>query len=124
MMRPPTPARQLYRWWNDALAGMAPPIHDGMPECGFYKTRIVKGGPWAATEIKIVRDVDLDTGELTAPERFIAICDGERRSAARLWTYLTPISREEHRALREGSGRSYDMNAKINLMKGAVGPNG
>ncbi|GLS88054.1 hypothetical protein GCM10010873_30280 [Cypionkella aquatica] len=78
---------------------MAPPIHDALPEAGFYKTKLVRGGPWAAVEIKIERDVDLETGELTAPERLFAICDGERRNAARLWTYLTPISREEHRAL-------------------------
>lgn len=99
MIRQPTPAKVLFQWWNAALNGMNPPVHDGDAQCGFYKTKLVKGGPYAAVEIKIVRDVDLDTGELTAPERFIAICDGERRNAARLWTYLTPISREEHRAL-------------------------
>ncbi|MDP2047601.1 MAG: hypothetical protein Q8K33_01725 [Cypionkella sp.] len=124
MIRQPTPAKVLFQWWNAALNGMNPPVHDGDAQCGFYKTKLVKGGPYAAVEIKIVRDVDLDTGELTAPERFIAICDGERRNAARLWTYLTPISREEHRALRDTQGRVYDLQTKINLMKGAVGPNG
>lgn len=99
MIRQPTPARQLYQWWSDALAGHAPPIHDGLAEAGFYKTRLVKGGPYAAVEIKIERDIDLDTGELTAPERLVAICDGERRDPARLWTYLTPITREEHKSL-------------------------
>ena len=124
MIRQPSPASQLYRWWNDALAGMAPPVHDGLAEAGFYKTRLVKGGPWAAVEIKVQRDIDFETGELTGPERLIAICDGDRRDPARIWTYLTPISREEHRALLGGQGRSYDLQKKINLMKGAVGPNG
>lgn len=101
MIRQPTPARDLFRWWNAALAGLEPEIHDGFPEVGFYKTRLIKGGPWVAVEIKIERDIDLDTGELTAPERFIAICDGARRNPVNLWTYLTPISRDEHRALIE-----------------------
>lgn len=101
MMRQPTPARELFRWWNAALAGMDPEIHDGWPECGFYKTRLVRGGPWVAVEIKIERDIDFDTGELTAPERLVAICGGERRRPEGLWTYLTPISRDEHRALNE-----------------------
>jgi hypothetical protein len=99
MIRQPTPAAALYRWWNDALAGLAPEVHDGLPEAGFYRTRLVKGGPWVAVEIKVIRDIDLDTGELEGPERLVALCDGMRRDAARLWTFLTPISRDEYRAL-------------------------
>ena len=124
MMRVPSPASQLYAWHRAALAGDNPPIHDGLAECGFYKTKIVRGGPWAAVEIKVERDIDFETGELTAPERLVAICDGERRNPANLWTYLTPISRDEHRALIGGQGKTYDLQKKINLMKGAVGPNG
>lgn len=101
MIRQPTPAKVLFQWWNDALNGLEPEIHDGDVQCGFYKTRLIKGGPWVAVEIKIERDIDLDTGELTAPEKFIAICDGARRNPVNLWTYLTPISRAEHRALIE-----------------------
>lgn len=124
-MRQPTPARQLYQWWNEALAGMAPPIHDGLAEVGFYKTRLVKGGPFAAVEIKVEREVDLDTGELTAPERLVAICDGERRNPANLWTFLTPISREEHRALlqrREFIPAMAATRAKIDLSLEPVNP--
>ena len=98
-MRQPTPARAIYAWWNAAISGFAPPIHDGLAEAGFYKTRMVPGGPWVAVEIKIERDIDLDTGELTGPETLVAICDGDRRNAERLWTFLTPISRDEHKSL-------------------------
>lgn len=62
---------------------------------------MVKGGPWVPVEIKIERDVDTDTGELAAPERLVAICNGQRRDPIHLWTYLTPIPREEHRAIIE-----------------------
>jgi len=125
MIRQPTPASQLYRHWNAAVAGEAPAIHDGWPECGFYKTRLVRGGPWAAVEIKIQRDVCIDTGELTGPERLIAICDGDRRNAERLWINLTPISREEFRAIqqrRESIPAMAATRAKIDLTEEPVAP--
>lgn len=50
-------------------------------------------------EIRVERQIDPETGELTAPERFVALCDGMRRDPAALWTYLTPIPRAEHDAL-------------------------
>lgn len=99
MIRQPSPASTLYAWHRAAIAGDAPPVHDGLAECGWYRTRLVKGGPWVAVEIKVSRDIDMETGELAGPERLICICGGERRNAASLWTYLTPITRDAHQDL-------------------------
>jgi len=99
MIRQPSTMKQIYAWHRAAVSGDAPPIHDGMPEAGWFKTRLTKGGPWVAVEIKVEREVDPMTGELLAPETMIAICDGFRRDPTRLWTYLKPITREEHAAL-------------------------
>lgn len=37
-----------YRYWRDLLAGTpnAIPLRDGQPECGFYRRRLVRGGPF------------------------------------------------------------------------------
>jgi hypothetical protein len=99
VIRQPTPMSALYAWHREAVQGFDPPIHDGVPECGWFKTRLVRGGPWVAVEIKVVRDICPETGELLGPERLVAICDGDRRDPARLWTHLTPITRDEHAAL-------------------------
>ncbi|WP_205749033.1 hypothetical protein [Frigidibacter oleivorans] len=96
MIRQPTPMAVLYAWHRAALAGEAPPIHEGMPEAGWYRCRLTKGGPWVPVEIRVERVICPDSGELLEPERLVAICDGDRRDPARLWTYLTPISRAEH----------------------------
>ncbi len=72
--------KQLYAWHSAVLAGQAPPIHDGLPEAGWYKTRFAKGGPWVAVEIRVEREIDPETFELTEPERLIAIADGELRA--------------------------------------------
>lgn len=99
MIRQPSPASRLYAWHRSAVAGERPPTHDGLPECGWFKTKLVRGGPYVPVEIRVEREIDPDTGDLTAPERLICICDGRRRNPAALWTFLTPISRDEHRAL-------------------------
>lgn len=101
MIRQPSSAAQLYAWHRAAVAGDAPPVHDGLPECGWFKTKLVRGGPWVPVEIRVEREIDPATGELAAPERLICICENRRRDPARLWTFLTPISRAEHRALTE-----------------------
>lgn len=101
MIRQPTPMSILFAWHRAAVAGEAPPMHEGHPECGWYRTRLVKGGPWVPVEIKVERRIDPETGELAGPERLIAIADGMRRNPESLWTYLTPITREEHAALIE-----------------------
>lgn len=100
MMRRPTPAARLYAHHSAAVRGEVPPVHDGMPECGWYKRRIVKGGPWVPVRIFVERDIDPETGELLGPERLVADVDGKRDDyPARHWTHLAPITRAEYDAL-------------------------
>lgn len=97
-MRRPTPASQAYAWHRAAVAGVSPETHEGDPQCGWYKTRLIKGGPWVAARIWIEREIDA-SGELAAPEQFRCEVDGQRRNPYSMWTYLTPISRAEYDAL-------------------------
>lgn len=101
MIRQPSSAAQLYAWHRAVVAGEAPLVSDGLPEAGWFKTKLVKGGPFVPVEIRVEREVDPETGELLAPERLICICDGQRRNAESLWLYLTAISRDEFRALKD-----------------------
>lgn len=100
-MREPTHIRQLYEWHRAALAGDGPAIHDGMPECGWFKTKLIKGGPWVAARIWIEREIDIETGELTAPEVYRCEVDGERRNPENAWIRIckNPITKAEYLAL-------------------------
>ncbi|SIT20195.1 hypothetical protein SAMN05421774_10888 [Gemmobacter megaterium] len=98
-MRQPSPAAELYAWHRAAVAGEAPPIHDGLPECGWFKRRLVKGGPWVPVRIFVRREIEMDTGELLGPEILVADVDGKLDDPARHWTYLTPITRSDYEAL-------------------------
>lgn len=100
-MRQPTPDHVLYAWHRAAVAGLRPDVHDGVPECGWFKTRIVRGGPWVPVEITLRREIDPDTGELEGPEEHFASYDDRTVRAASIWTYLTPITRDEFDALHQ-----------------------
>lgn len=98
-MRQPTSRSDLYRHYWRALEGDPTlEVHDGEPHCGWYKTKLVTGGPWVPVEIRMLQVTD-DNGELTEPERMVCTVAGERRNAASMWTFLEPIPRAEHDAL-------------------------
>lgn len=125
MIRQPSTRRALFAWHTAALRGDAPPIHPDEPECGWFKTRLVKGGPWVAVKIWVEQEIDSETGELTAPETVRCEADGMRRNPNRLWTFLTPISRAEYDALinrREAIPAMAATMAPIDLTAKAIRP--
>lgn len=112
MIRRPSTEDDLFRWWRHAVLGAAQPNH-GEPQCGFYKTRLVKGGPWVPVRIWCEQEIDPETGELTAPEILRCECDGQRRDPWLIWTYLTPISRAHWDALNEARAKNLAMQATL-----------
>lgn len=99
-IRTPTPQHELYAWWVASLAGERPQItHE--PQCGYFKRRLVKDGPWIVARIWLHQETD-SIGELTAPEEMRCEVDGKERDPVDQWTWLAgrPITREEYRHLR------------------------
>lgn len=125
MMRQPTPFAQLYAWHTAALRGESPQTHEGEPQCGWFKTRLVKGGPWVAVRIWCDRDIDPESGELIGPEVLRCEVDGEPRRPDAIWTFLTPISRAEFLDLSDRKSKVAAMAAtlaKIDLSKEPMTP--
>lgn len=104
---------QSHGWWLDALAGKEPPRHDGLPECGYYRMRHVKGGPWVPVQVKLSQDIEFDTGELAAPERHIAVYEDWNVDAAMIWDRLEPISHIEFIRLKTSIGRDERLQASM-----------
>lgn len=100
-MRQPTPDEVSYRWYRAALSGQKPPVHDGEPQCGFYRRKLVKGGPWVPAMIYLVADIDPDTGDLMGDEDFACLIDGRQADARDQWSWLcsNPIPYPEYRDL-------------------------
>jgi hypothetical protein len=91
----------MYAAHSRRLAGEAVPIHDGMPEPGWYRMRAVKNGPWLPVHIFFNQVIDDETGELAEPEDLRAERMGRAVDPVAIWTYCQPISREAFDALVE-----------------------
>lgn len=99
-MRTATPITELYHWHTEALAGRRPQI-TGEPHCGWFKCKLVRGGPYVAARIYMDREVDHDTGELLSDEKMRCEIDGRERDPEEQWTYICyiPITEAEYKFL-------------------------
>lgn len=82
-------------WWRSALAGESPPITEN-PEPGFFKRRLVKGGPWVPVAIWIEAERD-EAGDLLSDEVVKCTVDGRLVDVDSHWTYCagSPITEAE-----------------------------
>lgn len=83
----------LWKWWQDALAGNLGPIHDSDPQQGFYRTRY-KDKPWEPVAIWF------EDGKWNAMRGDRAI------DASEIWTFCcrNPITHEAYTKAIEGGG--------------------
>lgn len=94
-MRQPTPNSVLYDFWMRSLNG-EDPARTHEPQCGVYKTRLVRGGPWVPVAISMEQIVD-EAGELCQPERLTAsVGTKPHKDIDRLWLGCRPITTEEY----------------------------
>ncbi len=108
-MREPTPDHVAYAWYWAKMAGSNPQTDD-TPHCGWFKRRLVKGGPFVPARIWLVSEVDEETGELLTDEIMQAECNGAFADPWHLWSWVNghPIPEHEFRymeALREHAAR-------------------
>lgn len=123
-MRQPT--RDPYQWWRAALADPRTPRHDGEPQAGYYRRRMVKGGPFLPVEVKLLSITD-DAGDLAEPETYAAEQLGDAVNPYAIWTHLRPIPRDEFDAL-VSQHRNLELmaatHAPIDLSQTAILPGG
>jgi hypothetical protein len=96
-LRQPTSDADAYAWWSNALKGDVGQITTE-PRCGYFKTKLVRGGPWVPVRIFLVQVLDQD-GLLIEDERYEARVNGKRRDAEDAWIRCAdhPIDRDEFR---------------------------
>ncbi len=70
-MRTPTTDADLYAFHAACLRGEHPPVFEDEPQCGFYRMRMIKGGPWVPVKIWCLANVE--DGELTEDEIMLAV---------------------------------------------------
>lgn len=72
-MRRPTTADDAMAYHRAAQRGGRPPVFADDPQPGFYWLRRHKGGPRVPVEIRLIQDIDPETGELASDEWCAAI---------------------------------------------------
>lgn len=74
------------------------------PRAGFYRTKLIRGGPWVPVRIWFGPPHDPDTGELMDRSlRWQAERDGKPVDIDRVWPFCgaQPISEQEYRFMRD-----------------------
>lgn len=90
-MRAPTPRAAAYAWHSNSLKGVygdVVEVHDEEPRCGFFKRRLVKGGPFVPAKIWLDAEIDATTGELLADEALLCEVNGAYADAESEWPWL------------------------------------
>jgi hypothetical protein len=99
MASTPTPRADLYRWHTNALLGVYgdPDVAcTEEPQCGWFKRRLVKGGPYVPARIWMFQWADDESGDLVADEVLQCEVDGERADVNDQWPWLMSIPIAEH----------------------------
>jgi hypothetical protein len=103
-MRTPTEIDDALAWHRRAMLdishGLMPEVNPS-PECGWFKTRLVRGGPWVAAKIWLEAETDAKTGELMGPEEMRCEVNGGYKDAGEWWDRLAghPISEKDYQYL-------------------------
>ena len=111
-MRTPSTRADLYAHHTASLRGESPPVFADEPQCGWFKMRMVRGGPWLAVRIWCESDIDHETGELADDE--VLRCDINGIAESRIpWPRCAnkPITKEAHAALLEDEGLTETLQA-------------
>lgn len=85
----------VWQFWRDALSGKEPAIDADSPQCGFYKIRDGKDGPWMPVMIRMDGDV-----------MRCRVGDNSDADPFKIWTWCAgrPISKDDAKhAFEKGS---------------------
>lgn len=101
-MTKPTSIEAQYQWHKNALLGHFAedlPVETD-PQPGFYKRRLVRGGPFVPCRIWIFSPVD-ENGDLVGDEKLQAECNGKFADPESQWEWLRsmPITEAEYNYL-------------------------
>ena len=90
----------MMAWHQNALKGILGDdvaLHDDEIQCGWFRCRLVKGGPFVPARIWLQQDIDPETGELIDDERLCCDVNGRMVDAQEYWSRLckNPIPQHE-----------------------------
>ena len=95
-----------HTYWQNALSGNFGAVHENDPQCGYYRMRKGRGGPWVPVAIWLEGQVSLRHGENSINSdsgKLVCLVEGKERNAYDVWTWVCryPIAYETYVAVAE-----------------------
>jgi hypothetical protein len=95
-----------HTYWQNALSGNFGAVHENDPQCGYYRMRKGRGGPWVPVAIWLEGQGSLRQGENSINSdsgKLVCLVEGKERNAYDVWTwvYRYPIAYETYVAVAE-----------------------
>jgi len=95
-----------YSYYQSALQGAFGPVHENDPQCGYYRMRKGRGGPWVPVAIWLEDQGSLRHGENSINSdsgKLVCLVEGVERNAYDVWTWVCryPIAYETYVAVAE-----------------------
>lgn len=89
--------KEALAWWTEELAHPGQPVPQE-PQCGYFRHRLVHGGPWVGVRIWREPQLDPETGQPTGLELLRCNVGGKPRDPAALWVVVAtkPIKLSEY----------------------------
>ena len=92
-----------YTYYQSALSGIFGPVHENDPQCGYYRMRRGRGGPWVPVAIwREVTGEDEITG-ISDSGKLVCLVDGLEKDPFEVWTWVCryPVPYETYVAVAE-----------------------
>ena len=95
-----------HTYWQNALSGNFGAVHENDPQCGYYRMRKGRGGPWVPVAIWLEGQGSLRQGENSINSdsgKLVCLVEGKERNAYDVWTWVCryPIAYETYVAVAE-----------------------
>jgi len=99
-------ASTTHTYWQNALSGNFGAVHENDPQCGYYRMRKGRGGPWVPAAIWLEGQGSLRQGENSINSdsgKLVCLVEGKERNAYDVWTWVCryPIAYETYVAVAE-----------------------
>lgn len=92
-----------YTYYRSALTGVFGPVHENDPQCGYYRMRRGRGGPWIPVAIWREAPVSNQNSANSDSGKLVSLVDGVEKDPYEVWTWVCryPVPYETYVAVAE-----------------------
>jgi hypothetical protein len=96
-------SQSTYTYYQSALKGVFGPVHENDPQCGYYRMRRGRGGPWIPVAIWREATGSDQNSEISDSGKLVCLVDGVEREPFEVWTWVCryPVPYETYVAVAE-----------------------